>query len=260
MERSLFACSLSGERSICKSVQAAWPGLWSRVPGRWHHRIGKLLADGKDYLSNRDTLATNVRSWKERGWQRLWCCQLVYRKRFGRIETDVKKRYSIISSKEKRRDVAIKLHVDGTSFHAEEPFREPFKPTMLTEHVVILLFYYCWKDHLFATSIVKSTVHFFLFKNIYWGLLLSGFLLHRRSLIGCLRDWEGFLFIDDGMWQLCLGWCSEVLPAKQRQDVGFALVLKSSPHTSCLFPWSWIPCHLWETRKLFCLLWFHWKQ
>lgn len=60
-------------------------------------RMEKLLADGMDYLSNKDILATNAKSWKERRRQLSQCCQLVYRKRFGRMETDKKKRYSIVN-------------------------------------------------------------------------------------------------------------------------------------------------------------------
>ena len=52
----LFSLSLSaGERAFRKSIQAAWPGLRSREAGRWWCRLEKLLADGMDYLSNKDT-------------------------------------------------------------------------------------------------------------------------------------------------------------------------------------------------------------
>lgn len=64
-------------------------------------RMEKLLADGMDYLSNKGTLATSPKSWKERRRQLIWCCQLVYRKCFGRMELDKRKRYSIVNCKER---------------------------------------------------------------------------------------------------------------------------------------------------------------
>lgn len=47
-----------GERAILNSIQATWPGLRRREAGRWHCRMEKLLADGTDYLSNKDTFGS----------------------------------------------------------------------------------------------------------------------------------------------------------------------------------------------------------
>lgn len=67
------------------------------MAGRWYRRLEELLADGTDYLSNRDTFWLPVLRAGKKEQDNFSMVSACVQKSFGRMETD--KRYSIVSCK-----------------------------------------------------------------------------------------------------------------------------------------------------------------
>lgn len=157
-------------------------------------------------------LATNARSWKERRRQLLQCCQLVSRKRFGRMEAD--KRYSLVNCKESEELLLSFIKcapsgVIGTRFHMEEPFRDHLhQPSWLNIWTHSFCFYY-----LFKTLSLKSVIHFPFYKglkSLHWWLCFPGCLLCSVLVLLHCRDEERLLFVNGKCLSAMLGvlkWC-----------------------------------------------------
>lgn len=134
-----------------------------------------------DYLSNKDTFG--YQSYELERRHLLQCCQLTYRKRFGRTETG--ERYSIVNCKECEELLLLSFikatlsRAIGTQLHIEEPFRDhPNQLCWLNVWTHSFCFYY-WKDTFSELnwSKVESTFYFFIrfLKSLYWWLCFPGF-------------------------------------------------------------------------------------
>lgn len=164
-----------------------------------------LLADGRDYLSNKDTFGYQCEELERKNKATFPRCQLVYRKGAGRMETE--KRQSIRSCKKsaetfqsfvKRAPLGRGGDLNLVSYG--KALQRSSKPALLTEYLDTLTLFLLLKNYIFKTLFIKKCNPFFpfykLLKPLYGCLYFPGFIVCGK--IGGLhcRDQEWFWIVN----------------------------------------------------------------